>query len=653
MTPSTLDLCAQGREALARWRWVFGAALLASAVACGGGDGATTPMPVQERPVTKLDSIAMSESAEADPRLAQIREVILTKSAARVAPIVHLDPLVLPKQAEEGGALRIGAGRDVALTAKAQDMAGLWHWTTNEAGRRVAVASFESAAAQGLRLGLQVTQLPPRSLLRVSGSGGGPAVEIESAEVLRSIQRNLDAGTPDEEARLYWLPLVEGAQATLEIELAPDAEPAWLEVAVPQLSHLWVLPEQANESLKNGASASCNVDVTCTRGHEDESHAVARMVYVKGGSTYLCSGALMNNTRSDYTPYFLSADHCISTQAVASTLQTDWFYRSASCNSSAVNPGTQRLRGGATLLYANASTDTAFMRLNDQAPDGVMFAGWDARTPSGSGPAKGLHHPRGDLQKVSIGTIRGFGVCEPTENGQALCKGPLSPQEGTHVIVTWNSGVVEGGSSGSPLFATEGGKSYVMAQLHAGSSSCSTPQNPDLYGRFDLAFNAALKTWLAPSDTPAPSPGARSPVFRFYNATTGAHFYTNSVAERDFVISRLPEFAYEGPRFQAANQAGAGLHPVYRFYNGTTGAHFYTISAAERDFVVARLPEFKYEGPTWFAQTQSGNGASGMHRFYNTTTGTHFYTIIPGEVYFVRERLPEFKYEGVAYYAWR
>ena len=46
-----------------------------------------------------------------------------------------------------------------------------------------------------------------------------------------------------------------------------------------------------------------------------------------------------------------------------------------------------------------------------------------------------------------------------------------------------------------------------------------------------------------------------------------------------------------------------GASPIYRFYNATTGAHFYTISAAERDFVIQVHTDFRYEGPMYHAWT--------------------------------------------------
>lgn len=638
--------------ALARlWRWGPAMGIAALLAACGGG-GADGAVSASQPLVTKVESRA--HTASVDARLVQIREVARAKSASAAVPVVRLTPFVQPKQApqtqEHGGALQIGAARSVDAAATAADLQGLLQWKTDATGRKTAALRFESPAASGLRLGLQVTQLPLGSVLRLHSSAAAQAIEVDAAEIARAIQRNIDAGVPERQARLYWLPGVDGADVTLELALPASASPTSLQVAVPQLTHLWVRAEDLGTArAKVGESGSCNVDVTCTTGNDNESRAVARMVYVQDGNGYLCSGALLNDTRGSNTPYFLSANHCISNQVAASTLETKWFYRSASCGSTSVNPGVQTLRGGATLLYANADTDTSFMRLNDVPPSGAVFAGWDAGTPSGSGAIKALHHPSGDLQKVSVGAVVGFAVCGSGNGGAFTCVGSTQAN-GNHLITLWSSGVVEGGSSGSPLFAGSAGNFYVIGQLHGGSSSCSARSNPDTYGRFDLAFNAALKAWLAPTDTA--QPGAHTPVFRFYNARTGAHFYTSSVAERDFVIARLPEFGYEGQRFQAANQPGAGLSPVFRFYNATTGAHFYTISAAERDFVIDRLPEFKYEGPTWYAQTLPGNNASAMHRFYNTSKGAHFYTIIQGEVDFVRAKLPEFRYEGVAYYAW-
>jgi hypothetical protein len=98
------------------------------------------------------------------------------------------------------------------------------------------------------------------------------------------------------------------------------------------------------------------------------------------------------------------------------------------------------------------------------------------------------------------------------------------------------------------------------------------------------------------------NPANSSPLFRFYNRVSGSHFYTVSAAERDHVIATWPNvFTYEGEAYNVSATAAANTMPVFRFYNVTNGAHFYTASVAERDTVLATWPNiFAYEGPAFY-----------------------------------------------------
>ena len=42
------------------------------------------------------------------------------------------------------------------------------------------------------------------------------------------------------------------------------------------------------------------------------------------GSGFFCSGTLISTVNNDLTPYFLTANHCISTNAEANTAAVDW-----------------------------------------------------------------------------------------------------------------------------------------------------------------------------------------------------------------------------------------------------------------------------------------------------------------------------------------
>ncbi|MGP4763377.1 hypothetical protein ACTXP8_26740, partial [Klebsiella pneumoniae] len=88
---------------------------------------------------------------------------------------------------------------------------------------------------------------------------------------------------------------------------------------------------------------------------------------VQNGQGYVCSGTLINDKAGSGTPYFITANHCISTQTVASTLETSWFYRTPSCNSRTLSSASRTLRNCATLLYATATYDGSLLRLNEAA----------------------------------------------------------------------------------------------------------------------------------------------------------------------------------------------------------------------------------------------------------------------------------------------
>ena len=347
----------------------------------------------------------------------------------------------------------------------------------------------------GVRLGLVVRQLPPGTVLRFYTQAGGDPVQVSGADVLRSIQRNLDAGDTGDAARTYWGPDFGGAETTLELEVPVAARlEQELDIAVPTLSHFFVSPDQATAAsfAKVGESGTCNIDVSCKPELSAESRSVARMVFVIDGGSFLCTGTLLNDAQSSKAPHFLSAHHCISTQTVASSLTTDWFYRSSACNNATVNLGTQKVTGGAQLLFADSQTDTSFMRLNSAPPQGVVYAGSYVGAVNTTAAVVGIHHPRGDLQKTSAGSVAQFSYCS---NEQCF---PETQQDGKFYTVGWAEGTTEGGSSGSGLFFTLGSTRYLVGQLYGGSSSCEAPTGRDHYGRFDLPFKLAIKTWLMP-----------------------------------------------------------------------------------------------------------------------------------------------------------
>ncbi|WP_157559281.1 DUF1566 domain-containing protein [Hydrogenophaga crassostreae] len=144
----------------------------------------------------------------------------------------------------------------------------------------------------------------------------------------------------------------------------------------------------------------------------------------------------------------------------------------------------------------------------------------------------------------------------------------------------------------------------------------------------------------------------RIPVYRFSNSSTGAHFFTTSVSERDNVANTLsPPYSLEGEAFSVASAFSPGLSPVHRFFNTQTGVHFYTISETERANVVANFPQFNHEGVAYYASQVAGAGLTPFFRFYVPSKGFHFYTAKESEKDSIIANLAAtYTYEGIGYY---
>ena len=282
---------------------------------------------------------------------------------------------------------------------------------------------------------------------------------------------------------LFWSPVVEGDAMTVEIS-GPLAAVRGLSMRPVQLSHFDIDPAAptllADLRAKIGESDSCQIDSRCVTGapsgYATAKDAVARMVFTQGGSSFLCTGTLLNNSNAPRRHLFWSANHCISTQTVANTLQTYWLYEASSCGGGTVSSAARTLTGGATLRHNNNSRDTLLLELKTAPPSGATYAGWSSAAIGSTGTAIwGIHHPSGDVKKTSRGSVTSL-------SGRIDGKGPF-------YRVVWTSGVTEGGSSGSALYTvTSSGQYQLRGGLYGGLSFCSAPRDPDYYSRFSDVY---------------------------------------------------------------------------------------------------------------------------------------------------------------------
>ena len=394
---------------------------------------------------------------------------------------------------------KIGFGRDVPQLGNITDTATRLKWQNTPQGGKIAAINITSPQATGIRLGILVRRLPTEVTFRFYSLGAEVAYEIAGKEIMETIQRNLDAGDSSDAARTYWSPHIEGEEATMEIELPLGISPDTLEIAIPNVSHFFFGTLRAAPGVKVskiGQAASCEIDVSCYSEWSPESKSTAKIIFVDSGSSYQCSGTLLNDAASSGTPYFLTANHCITNQTLASTLQSFWFYRSPACNSVTLNSEFQTRTGGATLLYGSEATDTSFMQLSSPPPAGAIHAGWSPNAPELYAYVAGIHHPQGDLQKISFGRFQSFQDCtatDPNTDNYECTFANIS--NGKFLDIAYTSGITEGGSSGAGLFEIIGNVHYLIGQLRGGNANCYG-SGTDEYGRFDVAYSAALHQWL-------------------------------------------------------------------------------------------------------------------------------------------------------------
>lgn len=460
--------------------------LVLALAGCGGGSDAPAPAPTPTPAPAPVPGSNRIEPYDPGPLQKLAPSNMADLPLVSVVPDATITLALLPpplakagETQQAGTPLQIGIGRSIAATADEASTAALLQWQPAERGMQQAALRFHADAAQGLRLGLAVRALPDASQLLVQGAQG-QAQRIDTAL--------LQAATP-----LVWSPEVAGEEVTLVIRVPAQASPLQVRLAVPRLSQTTVAPDQAPTLAKAGAG-SCEVSVACSQDYIEQGRSVARLRFVEtNGNAFQCSGTLMNDMASSGTPYLLTARHCIADQAAAATLTTDWLLRASACGSSTPTAERAQRTGGATVLYTNPGTDTTLLRLNDMPPVGVVYAGsyFGANVIAGTAISD-VHHPEGDLQRVSLGTVTGYSNC--TSN---LCVNE-DRSLARFYSVRWQQGVVEPGSSGSGAFTAIGARRYLVGQLFGGTSSCSAPNGTDYFARFDVNYANGLQSWLNP-----------------------------------------------------------------------------------------------------------------------------------------------------------
>ena len=284
----------------------------------------------------------------------------------------------------------------------------------------------------------------------------------------------------------FWSGTVDGDTVVIEFYKRTDENGQGFKIF--EISHIlaeldWRLHSSEPDVL------NCEVDASCYGG--PEKNAVGRILFNDNGLK-LCTGTLLNNSAEDGTPYFLTANHCIDSQAIAQTVEVYWFYQATSCNSGVLRNWVHSPLG-ANLLATQASNDFCLLRLLNNVPGGVYFSGWTSVVQPLGTNVYGLHHPDGYIPPTVTSYLRRStgNIMSTNENCLNLVNG---------YAVRWTAGSAEPGSSGSGLWSSNG---YLVGVLSCGPlpPTCNNPAAG--FSKF-ANFYSQIRQYISPATLTAP-----------------------------------------------------------------------------------------------------------------------------------------------------
>ena len=359
------------------------------------------------------------------------------------------------------------------------------------------------------------------------------------------------------------------------------------------LPHLRYYEEMHTKSTGWQSSDNCEVDINCTPvgdNWQDEKRGVAEIFLLSNNQWGWCSGSLVNNTNNDGTPYLLTAFHCGEGETSSSEYSRWQFYfkyevpanqASGSGPSPNISEPAYKTLTGCTEKASGSITggsDLLLLQLNTTptAAYEPYYNGWNrANTAPSNGV--GIHHPAGDVKKISTYSTSSQGTYSNAASN-------------AHWRLRWTQnsngyGVTEGGSSGSPLFDSNG---FIVGTLTGGSSYCTAQSGYDYYGKFyyhwesnGTANNKRLKPWLDPTNSgvttcPAYDPYANQPPQPDFAASRTTILEGGSIDFYNYTSNNPVSYSWSFPG--ATPSSSTAAEPTGITYN-TAGTYNVTLSS--------------------------------------------------------------------------
>jgi len=390
-----------------------------------------------------------------------------------------------------------GLGRAGKLAKERREFAG-GILTPTQDGGYVWAASFTSENAGGLRLHLENLVLPPSAevyFYSPSGEAYGPFDHT-------NINANAD----------FWTPSVMGSTGVLQVRIngpinANDLRN--LSFQVTEVGHIgpafFGIQGVGTVASFCQYNASCIENTNCVNeaAVNNAELAVAKMFWVAGCCIYTCSGGLIADNDPAQGNYFLTANHCLSRNRDAQSLEAFFRYQvscgTSTCTGTFTDPPTNLIAGktlGATVQATGSAGDFTLLQLSQNPPSGSVFLGWN-NSPVAFTNGAVLHrvsHPSGAPQAYSR---------QHVDTGAPTCQGW---PRGDRIYSRDEIGGTEGGSSGSPVVNASG---QIVGQLTGAcgfnvGDVCDDQSNATVDGAFAFYFSS-VEPFLDPGTGCTPS----------------------------------------------------------------------------------------------------------------------------------------------------
>ena len=389
-------------------------------------------------------------------------------------------------------------------------------WTDLPTGGRIWQLKIRSKGALGLAATFDNFELPE-----------GAKLFMYSPDY-KQVLGAYDASTNPESRRLL-VGLTKGEETIIEyVETKKPAKA--VDFKITQVFHAY--NQDLLSPLDFGQSLPCEINVNCSEGAnwQTQKKGVVRVRIVVQGGMGWCSGSLINNTRQDGTPYILSAYHCSDGYIPDYNLWTFYFnYESPNCTNPASEPTLQSLQG-CVARAGRQESDFLLLEMVQRVPTNfnAHFNGWNRDSSNLTTNNVMIHHPQGDIKKISIDNSAPTIGTTAVEWGGAVTT--TTPAR-SHIQITPDLGTSEGGSSGAPIFDANG---RIIAQNHGGDvAGCQV--NLLLGGWLAKSWDGngtpqtRLKDWLDPTNssvltlggvnTPVPTAATIAGKVRFWTGT--------------------------------------------------------------------------------------------------------------------------------------